>query len=53
MNLRQWRHFCKLRAVGVTGKPHPQMLEVSVPLLNEVKSLIPIVFDDLEVPDEG
>jgi thymidylate synthase (FAD) len=49
MNLRQWRHFFKLRAVGVTGAPHPQMLEVSVPLLEEVKSLIPIVFDDLEV----
>ena len=31
-NLREWRHFFKLRAVGVTGKPHPQMLEVAVPL---------------------
>ena len=49
MNLRQWRHFFKLRAVGVTGAPHPQMLEVSVPLLQEVKNLIPVVFDDLEV----
>lgn len=47
-NLREWRHFFKLRACGVTGKPHPQMLEVAVPLLKEVKSLIPVVFDDLE-----
>lgn len=37
----------KLRAVGVTGKPHPQMLEVMVPLLEEVKRQIPVVFDDL------
>ena len=48
-NLREWRHFFKLRAVGTTGKPHPQMLEVAVPLLKEVQQLIPIVFDDLEV----
>lgn len=51
-NLREWRHFFKLRACGMTGKPHPQMLEVVVPLLKEVKSLIPVVFDDLE-PMEG
>lgn len=47
-NLREWRHFFSLRACGSTGKPHPQMLEVAVPLLKEVKSLIPVVFDDLE-----
>lgn len=50
-NLREWRHFFKLRAVGVTGKPHPQMLEVAVPLLEECKKLIPVVFDDLEVSE--
>lgn len=47
-NLREWRHFFSLRACGTTGKPHPQMLEVAVPLLKEVRSLIPVVFDDLE-----
>lgn len=47
-NLREWRHFFKLRACGVTGKPHPQMLEVSVPLLNEMKTLLPVIFGDLE-----
>ena len=46
-NLREWRHFFKLRALGITGKPHPQMLEVTVPLLAEFKALIPVVFDDL------
>jgi thymidylate synthase (FAD) len=47
-NLREWRHFFSLRACGATGKPHPQMLEVAVPLLKELKELIPVVFDDLE-----
>lgn len=47
-NLREWRHFFSLRACGSTGKPHPQMLEVAVPLLKELKRLIPVVFDDLE-----
>lgn len=51
-NLREWRHFFSLRACGATGKPHPQMLEVAVPLLKEVKELIPVVFDDLEPLEE-
>lgn len=48
-NLTEWRHFFKLRAVGVTGKPHPQMTELAVPLLKEVKNKIPVVFDDIIV----
>lgn len=48
-NLREWRHFFKLRALGTTGKPHPQMLEVAVSLLEDMKNLIPVVFDDLVV----
>lgn len=46
-NYREWRHFFKLRACGITGAPHPQMLEVTIPLLREVSGFIPIVFDDL------
>ena len=48
-NLREWRHFFKLRAVGTTGKPHPQMLQVTVPLLGDFKKIIPVVFNDLVV----
>lgn len=47
-NLREWRHFLSLRACGTTGKPHPQMLEVAVPLLKELRERVPVVFDDLE-----
>lgn len=50
-NLREWRHFLKLRAVGTTGKPHPQMQEVAIPLLKELQATIPIVFDDLVVSE--
>ena len=46
-NMREWRHFFALRAVQVTGKAHPQMVEVAVPLLREFASCIPVVFDDL------
>lgn len=47
-NLREWRHFLNLRAAGVTGKPHPQMLEVAVPLLKHLRKLLPAVFEDIE-----
>ncbi|MBP7320483.1 MAG: FAD-dependent thymidylate synthase [Lachnospiraceae bacterium] len=45
MNLREWRHFFKLRA---HISAHPQMRELALPLLKEFQSLIPCVFDDLE-----
>ena len=50
-NMREWRHFFKLRAAGETGKPHPQMLEVAVPLLKECQQKFPILFSDI-VPME-
>jgi thymidylate synthase (FAD) len=46
-NLREWRHFFKLRAANSTGAAHPQMLEVTRPLLDELKTMIPVVFDDI------
>ena len=48
-NYREWRHFFKLRAARVTGPAHPQMEELTIPLLEELKTLIPVVFDDIEV----
>lgn len=52
-NLREWRHFLKLRAAGTTGTPHPQMLELTVPLLYELQRLVPIVFDDIHPCEAG
>lgn len=44
-NLREWRHFFKLRTAPAA---HPQMREVTIPLLRRFQELIPVVFDDLE-----
>ena len=46
-NLREWRHILSLRACDATGPAHPQIKEVMVPLLKELHSKIPVVFDDL------
>jgi thymidylate synthase (FAD) len=46
-NLREWRHIFELRAIGKQGKPHPQMIEIMLPMLNEFKSKIPVVFDNI------
>ena len=46
MNLREWRHFFKLRTAKVA---HPQMGEVAIMLFNELKGKLPVIFDDIEV----
>jgi thymidylate synthase (FAD) len=46
-NFREWRLVFEQRALGLTGKPHPQMSEIMIPLLAEVKTKIPAIFDDL------
>ena len=43
-NIREWRLFFKLRTANAA---HPQMREVTRPLLDELKELIPVVFDDI------
>lgn len=45
-NYREWRNFFKLR---VAETAHPQMREVTVPLLAELKRRLPVIFDDIEV----
>ena len=44
MNLREWRHFFKLRT---SNAAHPQMQEIAKPLLDEFKKRIPVIFDDI------
>ena len=48
-NYREWRNFFKLRTAEAS---HPQMREITIPLLKEIKTLIPIIFDDIEVENE-
>lgn len=47
-NIREWRHILNLRAAGTTGKPHPQIMEVMVELLKELKDKLPALFSDIE-----
>lgn len=48
-NFREWRNFFKLR----TPKgAHPQMREVAIPLLRDLQSVCPIIFDDIPVPED-
>lgn len=44
-NLRNWRHFLIMRTSQET---HPQMKQVTIPLLAEFKEKIPLLFDDIE-----
>jgi thymidylate synthase, flavin-dependent len=44
MNLREWRHFFKLRT---SNRAHPQMQEVAKMLLKQFKKEIDILFDDI------
>lgn len=44
MNLREWRHFFRLRCAPAA---HPAMRETSIPLLHEFQKMIPVLFDGL------
>ena len=46
MNLREWRHFFKLRCDKAA---HPQTREIANMILKEFKVRIPVIFDDIEV----
>lgn len=43
-NLREWRHILRLRTAKAA---HPSMHELMRPLLNELKTKIPVIFDDI------
>lgn len=45
MNLREWRHFMKLRT---SERAHPQIRELAGMLLNEFIERFPVFFEDLE-----
>jgi len=43
-NIREWRHILRLRT---SKRAHPQMRELMIPLLQELKEKVPVVFDDI------
>ncbi|MGI6413593.1 MAG: FAD-dependent thymidylate synthase [Syntrophomonadaceae bacterium] len=44
-NLREWRHFFRLRA---NAAAHPQMRQVSIPLLRLFQQRLSVLFNDIE-----
>lgn len=44
-NLREWRHFFKLRT---SAAAHPQMRELAISMLEKFKQIVPVVFDDIQ-----
>lgn len=44
-NMREWRHFFKLRCAAAA---HPQMREVACLLLGRFQEKIPVIFDDIK-----
>ena len=47
-NIREWRHLLCLRTSPFA---HPQMRQITIPLLKELKEKIPILFDDIEISE--
>jgi thymidylate synthase (FAD) len=47
-NLREWRHFFKLRC---SNNAHPQMRQVAIPLLLFLKDRLPVFFEDIAYGD--
>lgn len=45
-NLREWRHFLKLRTAK---SAHPDIRIIAIDLLRQLQNLIPFVFDDITV----
>jgi thymidylate synthase (FAD) len=43
-NMREWRHFFNLRCAKAA---HPQMRELTIPLLHKMDDYFPVLFDDL------
>ncbi len=46
MNMREWRHYFKLRT---SPAAHPQIREISTALLKEFKEKLPVLFNDIDV----
>lgn len=46
MNLREWRHFIRLRSAKTA---HPDIRILAIDLLNQFKEKIPVIFDDINI----
>lgn len=44
-NLRNWKHFFLMRT---SRESHPDMKRITIPMLEEFKKVIPLLYDDIE-----
>ena len=44
-NMREWRHVFNLRVKGTTGRPHPEIKELLLPLYEEALTMYPTFFE--------
>lgn len=44
-NMREWRHILKVRT---SKRAHPQMRQLTIPLLIDLKKIFPPLFEDIE-----
>ncbi len=47
-NMREWRHIFKLRTAKAA---HPQMRQLMIPLLKEMKENLPALFEDITIEE--
>lgn len=45
-NIREWRHFFKLRC---SKAAHPQMRQIAIMLFEQMKSKYPVFFEDIDI----
>ena len=50
MNLREWRHFFKLRTAK---RAHPQMRQIAGALLTDLSERLPVIFEDIVAENIG
>ena len=48
MNIREWRHFFKMRC---STRAHPQMREVALMILGEFQKRVPLLFDEVKTQE--
>lgn len=49
-NVREWRHIFTMRAINPAA--HPQIRQITIPVLLELNLKVPILFEDL-IPEDG
>lgn len=48
-NIREWRHILRLRTAS---NAHPQMRQLMIPLLEDLRAILPVLFEDVPLPSD-